>query len=445
MKKDNSQLLGKRFSCTCGKDHTVPTAHFSYDEHAFDNLANLAEEYGSGGTCLVIADTRTQAVAGKEVVDTLRRQKLQAKCFIVPDVHGESPAADDATKDMLLQQAPQADIYLAVGSGVINDLVKWLAYLREKPYITVPTAASMNGYGSANVAATIDGLKVLFHAEAPKAVVVKPDIIISAPDELTASGLGDVLAKPVSSADWKLNQFLFGEYYCQYAVDLLKELEPVYLNNPDKIKNKNPDGFRALFEALFYSSIAMTITGTSSPASGGEHLISHTLDILAGRDGVQHDLHGRQVGLGSILTAALYERIMAMDTPVFRQVPTSVNEDFWGTLTPVVAREYTKKLPKLEQVVELLCQPGMWDKLKAVLQPMLCPAEKLKNCLMTAEAAHRYKDIRFNNQPLSKAMFLETIANANQMRARFTVLDLAWLLGILPDELELLVYRWMEL
>lgn len=438
----NDSLLGATFGCECGKTHSVPTAHYYYDQHAFANLADLVEEYGSGCTCLVIADARTYEVAGKEVVNTLRRHGQKTECFIVPDNNGESPVADDATKDMLLQQAPAADIYLAVGSGVINDLVKWVAYLREKPYITVPTAASMNGYGSANVAATIDGLKVLFHAEAPKAVVVKPDIIISAPNELTASGLGDVLAKPVSSADWKLNQFLFGEYYCQYAVDLLKELEPVYLNNPEKIKNKHPEGFRALFEALFYSSIAMTITGTSSPASGGEHLISHTLDILAGRDGVQHDLHGRQVGVGSILTAALYERIMAMDTPVFRQIPSSVDEDFWGTLTPVVAKEYTRKLPKLEQAVELLSQPGMWGKLKAALQPMLCPAEKLKHCLMKAEAAHRYKDIRYNKQPLTKTMFLETITNANQMRARFTVLDLAWLLGIIPDELEILVDKW---
>ena len=438
----NNSLLGATFACDCGKTHSVPTAHFLYDEHSFDRLAELVQEYGSGGACLIIADTRTYEVAGKDVEDMLCRHNLKTDCFIVPDVNGESPVANDATKDMLLQQASPTDLYLAVGSGVINDLVKWVAYLRKKPYITIPTAASMNGYGSANVAATIDGLKVLFHAEAPKAVVVKPEIIISAPDELTASGLGDVLAKPVSSADWKLNQFLFGEYYCQYSVDLLKELEPVYLNNPEKIKNKDPEGFRALFEALFYSSIAMTITGTSSPASGGEHLISHTLDILAGRDGLQHDLHGLQVGVGSILTAALYERIMSIATPLFRQVPSSVNQDFWGTLTPIVTKEYTQKLPKLDRTVEMLSQHGMWNKLKETLQPMLCPAEKLKNCLRKAGAAHLYRDIRYNKEPLTKSMFLEAITNANQMRARFTVLDLAWLMGIIPDELDMLVEKW---
>ena len=109
---------------------------------------------------------------------------------------------------------------------------------------------------------------MLFHAAPPKAVITTPDILLNAPDELSTAGLGDVLAKPVSSADWRLNHFLFEDYFCQFSIDLLKDLEPVYLNNPDKIRNRDPDGFKALFMALFYSSIAMTITGTSSPASG---------------------------------------------------------------------------------------------------------------------------------------------------------------------------------
>lgn len=436
-------LLGTTFNCKCGKRHVVPTKHLFYEENAFDHLATTAKSATTGMTYLVIADTRTFEAAGRTVLEKLKVSGCKVSHFIVPDTDGESPAADDKTKGLIVDQAPAADLYIAVGSGVINDLVKWVSFLREKPYISVATAASMNGYASANVAATIDGLKVLFHAEACQAVFATPEVIINAPFELTTSGLGDVLAKSVSSADWKLNQFLFNDYYCQFSVDLLKKLEPIYLNNPVKINKKDPTAFKALFEALFLSSIAMTITGTSSPASGGEHLISHTIDMVAGRDDRKHDFHGRQVGVASILMAALYDKVMTIDKPVFKDAPRTVSSDFWGSLSPIVETEYSKKIPKLEQVAEHLSHIENWRKLQELITPDLVPAVKLKNCLRQAGGAHRFMDIRDNDLALKKDKFLAIVKHANQMRERFTILDLAVMLGIIPGEIDQLIEEWV--
>ncbi|MBU2644406.1 sn-glycerol-1-phosphate dehydrogenase [bacterium] len=440
---NQSDLLGTTFDCECGRRHTVPTRHLFYSEDAFTHLVDTVRSVAGGNDCLVIADTRTWEVAGETVETTLRSGNIRVNRFIVPDVAGESPAADDKTRDLMLAEAPPADILIGVGSGVINDLVKWIAYLRKKPYLIVATAASMNGYASANVAATIDGLKVLFHAEACQAVFATPGMIVHAPYELSTSGLGDVLAKSVSSADWKLNQFLFDDYYCQFSVNLLKDLEPVYLENPTRIRERDPAAFEALFQALFYSSIAMTITGTSSPASGGEHLISHTLDMLALRDNGKHDYHGRQVGVSSILMAALYETVMALEHPVFKPFPETINKAFWGSLSPVIEPEYRKKQPKMAQATAYLSQPDNWARLKALLQPNLVAAQKLKNCLSQAGAGHRYQDIRDNRQPLERDKLLSVVRHANEMRERFTILDLAVMLGIIPGEIEALVDRWI--
>jgi glycerol-1-phosphate dehydrogenase [NAD(P)+] len=352
--------------------------------------------------------------------------------------------ADDHTRDLILEEIGTADLYIAVGSGVINDLVKWTAYLRKKPYIVVATAASMNGYASANVAATIEGLKVLFHAEAARAVIAEPGIIMTAPCELSTAGLGDVLAKSVSSADWKVNHFLFQEYYCPFAVNLLKDLEPVYLEHPGKIKNREPDGFTALFKALFFSSIAMTITGTSAPASGGEHLVSHTLDILAGRDEQEHDLHGRQVGVSSILMAALYEKLVSIEQPRFHRPPQEIDRNFWGSLSGIVEAEYDKKKIKMEQAADILSHPAKWKGLKTLLIPDHVPAAKLKSCLQKAGAAHRYSDLRLNRRPLEREFFVTAVNHANQMRERFTILDLAVLMGIIPNETETLIDQWLS-
>lgn len=442
MSKDNNKLLGNSFSCACGKEHAVPTEYLYYGENSYAALPKVLEEFAPGEQVLVVADKRTYEAAGKDVMAVLPEHNVSL--YIVEDSDGEPPAADDVTKNRILKEAPQAEIYIAVGSGVINDLVKWVAFLREKPYITVPTAASMNGYASANVAATIDGLKVLFHADACKSVHVDPKVLMDAPYTLTASGLGDVLAKSVSSADWKMNQYLFAEYYCQFSVDLLKDLEPIYLENPTDIKNKDPQAIQALFEALFYSSIAMTITGTSSPASGGEHLISHTLDMTANRDNKIHDLHGRQVGVASILMGALYERVMNIEKPLFHEPPASIDTAFWGSLSTVVAKEYAKKKAKFEKAAACLASEKNWQELQNKIKPGLVSPQKLKNCLVQADAAHRYSDIMDHGLPLGREKFLNVVLNANQMRERFTILDLALLLGVLPGELDDLVANWVS-
>ena len=161
---DRNSLLGASFACDCGKQHTVPTKGFFYAPDALSFLPETAREINSAGQWLIIADTRTYEAVGREVEILIRKEGLAPGLFIVPDHDGETPAADDRTRDLLLNSAPDADLYIAVGSGVINDLVKWTAHIKNKPFITVATAASMKGYGSANVAETIDGLKVLFHA-----------------------------------------------------------------------------------------------------------------------------------------------------------------------------------------------------------------------------------------------------------------------------------------
>ena len=193
----------------------------------------------------------------------------------------------------------------------------------------------------------------------------------------------------------------------------------------------------------FYSSIAMTITGTSSPASGGEHLISHFLDMLAIRDNRSHDLHGRQVGVASILMAALYERVMRVETPEFHQLPEKIDTEFWGTLSPVVQREYGKKMEKFPMAVSYLTTQRNWLKLKKSITSSLNSPAKLKTCLQKAGGAHRFSDLQDSGQPLAREKFVRTVLCANQMRERFTILDLAFLFGILPGSLEEIIDRWV--
>ena len=103
-----------------------------------------------------------------------------------------------------------------------------------------------------------------------------------------------------------------------------------FVEHPEKLKDRKSKAVSSLFKTLFYSGVAMTLAGSSAPASGGEHLLSHTLDMMAQLDDGPTELHGRQVGLGAILSAAIYEKLSEIKVPNFAPVPEGIDGDFWG-------------------------------------------------------------------------------------------------------------------
>jgi glycerol-1-phosphate dehydrogenase [NAD(P)+] len=424
---DPTELLGTSFACECGRTHSIPIRAVVYSEQAFAQLPGLLEPLFAGRRLVLFADRRTFAAAGEACAAALAKSGWQVQTRIVADGPHGSPVCDDLTRDTLLADLPPADGFLAVGSGTIGDLVKWIACDLKLPYAMVATAASMNGYASDNIAPAIRGVKRVVKGIVPGVILAAPSVIRQAPFELTAAGLGDVIAKPVSMADWQLNQLLFDEYYCPVCAQLIRDLEPGYLERPEAIRARAPAALAALFQALIYSGVSMTMAGTSFPASGGEHLVSHALDMTAMARGSQHDYHGRQVGLGTIFACALYERLFALDSPDFRVVNEPTDPAFWESLAGAVEEEHALKRTKAEQAVRRLRQPGIWDRIRASLAPGLRPAAEIKRVLRAAGAAHRIDDIG-----CARERFLAAALRCHQLRERYTVIDLARAAGILP-------------
>ena len=254
----------------------------------------------------------------------------------------------------------------AVGSGVVNDLCKWASFKTEVPYCVVATAASMNGYAAANVAAKVDGVKVLVRARCPVAVVAEPGVIEGAPSAMTAAGFGDAIAKPFSTADWQINNLLLDEYYCQRCADMLSGMVEKLVSKRSGIREGDKTSIQFLFEVLFWQGAAMTLVGSSAPASGGEHLLSHTLDMFSDAKGWDHDLHGRQVGLGVVLAAGLYERVFDVDEPALVCLPAEIDSGFWGggKISEAVARQYSDKRESIEVMRGKLACLGCWEIVK---------------------------------------------------------------------------------
>jgi glycerol-1-phosphate dehydrogenase [NAD(P)+] len=359
--------------------------------------------------------------------------------LVLEDASHGGPICDDVTLAMLQDQMPDCQGYLAVGSGVVNDLTKWLSFERQSFYAVAATAATMNGYSAANVAATLKGVKSLVVAHAPVAVFAEPWVLEQAPYELTSAGLGDVIAKPISTADWLMNHYLLEEYYCPFCAELITEIEPLYFNCPESILAGDRQAIEALFSGLFYSGIAMTMVGTSAPASGGEHMLSHTLDMMSMVDGQKHDLHGRQVGVGVIFAAALYERLFAINEFKAYTLPDTIDGGFWKHLAEPVGAQYRMKQPLMARISDAAAHDSRaWQRfLEQARDTVRGPAE-IKACLEKAGAAATFAALG-----CSRERFLDAVLHMHEIRKRPTIVDLAWLVGILPGAAQDITEQWL--
>ena len=434
----NRDLYGKTFQCDCGRTHTIAPGEVIYADDAIGQLPAACARATAARAALVLMDVRTRAVAGAEASRSLAAAGWRVTDVVVSDPRGGgSPICDDSTYEKIAPVLKGIDLVVPVGSGVISDLGKWLAVEAGLPYVCFATAASMNGYASANIAPTIRGIKRLVYARAPAAVLSAPGVLRDAPYEMTASGLGDVLAKSVSTADWYLNHVLFEDYYCARSVELIADLEPLYLDRPEDLASRKPETVEALFHGLLLTGVAMTMADTSFPASGGEHLISHSLDTLSSVDGAAHDLHGRQVGLGTILTCELYRRVLAADSPNWSDPPEAIDSAFWGPLAGVVAEQYAEKVQRLLLAREKLSHGRTWEQVRRALAPMTRPPERVRDCLSRAGGACRAEDIG-----CARRRLLSVLLHAHEIRSRFTILDLARLVGVMPAAAGEIIEIW---
>ena len=216
--------------------------------------------------------------------------------------HG--PVLDEATVAAALGAARGASLLLAVGSGTVADLAKQVAAELGVPVVVVQTAASVNGYADSLSVLVRNGAKRTAPSTWPSALVIDHDVLRGAPDRLTRAGVGDAAAAWTAPADWYLA--------CALGLDRAFDggvLQPV-LDAADGLLTADPDtpeALTALVDTLTLGGLSIGATGTTAGLSGCEHLVSHLLDMAAMADGTAHDLHGAQVGVASVVAAALWE------------------------------------------------------------------------------------------------------------------------------------------
>lgn len=243
---------------------------------------------------LVVMDANTEAAAGREVVRELRRGGIEVRELIFDQRSGLHPDREEIAR--VQEGIDELAVVVAVGSGVITDIVRYAAHQRGRDFVCFPTAASMDGYASGVAALEFAGVKVTLPARPPRAVFADPRVAAAAPAELTRAGVGDLLAKASARVDWLASHLLCGEPFSYPAADRVLGPLKLAIERAPAIAAGEPGAVAQLLQGLIGSGQAMAVAGSSRPASGCEHHASHFWDLLAARGLRQHAPHGLQAG-----------------------------------------------------------------------------------------------------------------------------------------------------
>ena len=324
--------------CSCGKAHEMETKLCVVEAGALKRFDEYKNELGISGRCAVIYDENTYRAteglhpkADMEII--LSPENLHA------DEHGVALANEKLSGNF--------DYLVAVGSGTIHDITRYIAYERGITFISCPTAASVDGFCSSVAAMTWYGFKRTLTAVAPTIVIADTEVISKAPIRLARSGFGDMIGKYIALSDWRIGALITGEYFCSEIYNLTYKATEEVIKSAEGISSGDLSAYEKLTYGLLLSGIAMQMLGTSRCASGAEHHISHLIEMQPEPLSLSSSaLHGEKVGVATLIAATEYHR-MAEDKEIrFADYKKATNEEihkiFGARLADAIIEENKK-------------------------------------------------------------------------------------------------------
>ncbi|MBE6576552.1 MAG: sn-glycerol-1-phosphate dehydrogenase [Ruminococcaceae bacterium] len=389
---NNREFLGKieknNTPCPiCGRAHTVFPDNIVMNAGALEELPSVIAELGDFKKIVMVCDYNTYEVAGKRAEDICNFSTVIRLNPV--GLHPTEKAV--ATVDTGLD----ADLLVAVGSGTIHDITRYVAFTRGINFVSVPTAASVDGYVSNVAVMTWCGTKKTLPAVPPIAMVADTNIIAKAPYELTASGIGDMIGKYTALFDWRYANMITGEYICDRIIDMEEAALKEVVDNLEAIKAQDVAAIEALMYALVLSGLAMQMVGNSRPASGAEHHISHFIEMgVMVKDNEAY--HGEKVGVATALVVERYFDVLSksLSENDFLKAPES-NESVlkarFGELADELIKENTPD-PLLKVDKKVLLEK--WSDIQKLANDTLPTAKKVREYLASSGCSVTLSDIK---------------------------------------------------
>jgi glycerol-1-phosphate dehydrogenase [NAD(P)+] len=261
-----------------------------FGRNLFQNIESLLDDK----VCLLIADENTKVFIPKHL--------LNHKSIKYITLYKPLPHKSLILK--LLNYISSVDLIIAIGSGTITDICKYLSYISGKDYIIFPTAPSVNAYTSPNASIlNLNGEKISVQAKMPKAIYIDTEVIRKSPKRLILSGLYDLICSITVKLDCYLSHILTGSYYNNLFFELIYSYEKELIIYHKYLIKEDHLIIEMLMKALILSGFGMFAYGNSGSASQSEHIIAHALESRY----KSKFFHGEYVAAGLLITSQIQE------------------------------------------------------------------------------------------------------------------------------------------
>jgi glycerol-1-phosphate dehydrogenase [NAD(P)+] len=439
-----SQYGNTVFNCSeCGREHRIPIKFIYSGRNLISSLPEIMDflRPNQAFNIGIVYDRHIEAKINALFFKPFDQLAISYARIPLGD-HGLLLEASTEIGDEAADGMPtNINFLIGVGSGVICDLTKWIATKCHLPFLLMGTAASMNAYTSITGTMTKDKVKSTHWLETAQGVLMDATLLASAPHTMTCAGIGDLLARQVANADWKLSNLIRGTYFCPVPFEMMSRFQDAYLPVIPEIRAGDLDAMQKLSDAILVSGYSMTILdGETSPSSGSEHILSHFFDFQHEVFGKPKNLHGEQVGIGTIIMGTAFEVLSEIDPARFdveeikrRQLSLSdiqaETDRIFGDYSQVFDQVVSKKrIPDEDYSSYISHIIQSWQTLWKGFRPYLMPAEKIKNAMMVSGGFTKLSEIQRTPEDA-----LQALLYGPWYRPRYTVLDLFWELGLFPE------------
>ncbi len=408
------------------------TKAFELGQGILGHVPALFNDFFPGRKALLVADRNTWRVAGVEVFEAMKDAGIPTEkfFFLEEEFHADWDHIELLDKELDKTGA----IAVSVGSGTINDLCKLTSHHHKQSYLTVPTAASVDGYTSFGASITYQNAKQTFECPAPVAVVADVDVIAAAPKDMTAAGYADLAAKVPAGAEWMIADIVGAEPIQPAAWHVLQDCLDDLLSDPAGVAAGDSKAVADLFEGLILSGFAMQAARSSRPASCCDHLFSHILDMTHHRYKGKFVSHGFQVAIGTLTMCAVFDEFLKYDL-------SDIDVDACVAAWPSLAEEQARALkifenfpaPRLgyDQISQKYGDAGTvrreltvvrdnWASLKERLAGQVWSFAKMQEMFKIAGAPYEPGHIG-----ITRADIRDMFPKVQLMRWRYNILDLA--------------------
>lgn len=383
----------------------------------------------------LVSDTNTYRALGQRIEAALTQAGLPVLSLVL---EGDEVIADEKRLIEVMVKTPPVDqVFVAIGSGTITDIARYVSFRTRNPFISAPTAASVDGFLSTGAPLVVGGVKDTFKAQGPIGVFADLPTLMDAPPELRAAGFGDVIGKTTALADWRLGHLLWGEPHDPAIDRRVRGAMASCCEAVDDIASGSESGIRYLFDALIETGLCMLDFGDSRPASGSEHHCSHNWEMQLLRENKPAILHGAKVGYASMLIAQLYDKIRALSQDDARRLAENAPfagheaeiadiQRAYGTGADAVRRIQEPFLALTEADYRQLQQRIVenWPTIREIADTVL-PASTVAALLNTVGGPTDWRTLGLEEHMVEPALLY-----GHYLRNRFTVIKLCRMLGI---------------